>query len=97
MGEFNYIIDVQDSKSAAAPKTKYHKSIKGENTNETTVTILSNGLFPVQSGKTIAEDILVNKLFDVSRPDKYAIQVQRADETTNIVVKSNTITLTVIP
>jgi hypothetical protein len=49
---------------------------------------------------TTMDDSLISKLYDMSRPAKYLIQVSRfisGDRKENGVVKSNTITLTVTP
>ena len=39
----------------------------------------------------------LNKLYDIAKPGKYTIQVSRVDEETKAVVKSNIITVTVVP
>lgn len=96
LGELDYKVDVRDETGGLARKTKYLRAIQGENTGETTVTVSSPGLFSVQPGKSLEEeDVVVSNLYDLSKPGKYAIQVERTDETSKTAVKSNTITITV--
>jgi hypothetical protein len=52
---------------------------------------------PVKTGKSFTYPLNVNELYDLSHPGKYTIQVQRMDPDSKVLVKSNTITVTVTP
>jgi hypothetical protein len=53
----------------------------------------------LKPGETITNDSRISWLFDMSRPGKYVIQVSRTipEDDKSSVVKSNSITVTVIP
>jgi hypothetical protein len=52
--------------------------------------------FPLDSGKSYSESVEVNqKIYDLTRPGKYTIRWQAGYP--DAVLKSNTISLTVIP
>lgn len=53
--------------------------------------------FAVQPGQTVEDDLVISEFYDLTRPGKYTIQALRPDPQSHAVVKSNTITLTVIP
>jgi hypothetical protein len=55
----------------------------------------SDVLMTLLPGKTITEEIIVNKLFDLSTPGTYTVQVRRMDNETKTLVISNTIKVTV--
>jgi hypothetical protein len=49
----------------------------------------------VQPGKTLQDSIELSTYVDFSQPDEYKIRLQRTDQYTNIIVESNTVSLTV--
>jgi hypothetical protein len=51
----------------------------------------------LQPGERLAYDIVISNLFDLNRPGKYTIQVERIVDATRTYVKSNTITVSVVP
>jgi hypothetical protein len=52
----------------------------------------------VKAGQTIAWDINISKFYDLGKPGKYAIRLERADpEDPKTVLKSNTVTVTLTP
>jgi len=60
-------------------------------------TTLRGVWFAVQPGQTVEDDLAISELYDLTRPGKYTIRALRPDPQSHAVVKSNTITLTVIP
>jgi hypothetical protein len=96
-GETDYKVEVQDETSKRAPETSYgHKLRTGEDPpGQHTVIVGSFVTFEVPPGGTVKNEILVNKLYDLSKPGKYAIRVERLDDAGGAPIKSNTITLTV--
>ncbi len=61
------------------------------------VVTYSGGPRSVKPRETLADVIQLDKLYDLSKPDKYAIQVERIDDDTKAIVKSNKLTVTVTP
>lgn len=60
--------------------------------------IMARGVwFAVQPGQTVEDDLVISEFYELTRPGKYTIQALRPDPQSHAVVKSNTITLTVIP
>jgi len=57
----------------------------------------SGACLVVKSGKSMTEEVSVSRLYDLSKPGKYVIQVSRVDEVTGMFVKSNAIAVTVTP
>jgi hypothetical protein len=55
----------------------------------------SGACVTVKPGETQTEGIEVSKLYDLSKPGKYTIQVERGDPESTVIVKSNAITVTV--
>ena len=53
---------------------------------------------PMKAGESVPGLLNVSRLYDLSKPGKYTIQVSRgAEEGVNATVKSNTVTVTVTP
>jgi hypothetical protein len=53
---------------------------------------------PLNPGEEDRHSLMISKLYDLSKPGKYTIQVTRLDlEGTKIQLKSNAITVTVEP
>ncbi len=51
----------------------------------------------VQPGMSVAQMAHLAKLVNLNKPGKYTVQVSRIDPTTHKVVKSNEVTLNVVP
>jgi hypothetical protein len=90
---------VTDGKGNPAAYTAFGKKIWGEDAAPGALLdgsmILVQPLNPGEEGKHF---LMIGKLYDLSKPGKYTIQVTRLDlEDTRIPLKSNTITVTVEP
>ena len=96
-GETDYKVEVQDETSKRAPETSYgHKLRTGEDSpGQHTVIVGSFVSFELPPGGVVKNEILVNKLYDLSKPGKYEIHVERLDDAGGASIKSNTITITV--
>jgi hypothetical protein len=57
----------------------------------------SGACFTLKSDRSLTEDVSIIRLYDLSNPGKYAIQLRRLVEDIGTFVKSNTITVTVTP
>jgi hypothetical protein len=98
-GEFINTVFVRDDHGNIQTKTKYHHVLKGENTGNGPQDVIRRSMIsvPVEPGESVAEQIIVNKLYDLSKPGKYTIQVEHEDPDTKTNVKSNTIIVTITP
>jgi hypothetical protein len=90
-------VDVRNTDGNTPPETKYHKKIKtGEDAQgETSQVVVSGGYISLNSGESVKDEIVVTRLFDLSSPGSYKVQVEKMDEQSKVVVKSNVITVTV--
>jgi len=105
--EFFNLVQVLSDRGAAVPTTRHGRDLMGVSSTPEVLPQrrsyfprdFSGGLSligsPIAPGKTRDDDIVVSALYDLSRPGKYTVQVNRFDETTNAFVKSNKITITV--
>jgi hypothetical protein len=51
----------------------------------------------LEPGKTVELEQVVPDLFDLSQPGRYTIQAHRSDGTLGGIVKSNIVTVTIVP
>ena len=85
----NYVFDVRDSKGNPVPKRTYkHPELAGGHP------VMNRTVSP---GKTLTEEQIVSRLYDMTHPGNYVIQVSRrvSDNTADGAVTSNKITVTV--
>jgi hypothetical protein len=98
----NMRIDVRDSEGNPVSETPYGLKVHGTDPKRVPFsgTMFSTRV-PVKPGETYEEKLVLSKEYDMSRPGRYSIRVQRSDvlNDTNTVtfVKSNTITVIVTP
>jgi hypothetical protein len=100
-GEFHNKITVRDEegnlvadKATVSARTDKNKDTQSELTNLTMETVVS---FTLKPGESLKDGIKLSEIYDLSKPGKYSIEVERIDESTKTVVKSNMIMLTVTP
>ena len=95
-GEDHNQIDVRDDHGNVAPDIKVKSGVerKEDGTFELHHSTSSEMLITLKPGQTLIYEMLATKLRDMSKPGKYAIQIQRSDPE---IVKSNTIIVTVTP
>jgi hypothetical protein len=92
--EFDYWIDVRDEKGKAAPQTKYGIKLKGDGVHPPAATTSNSFDLPFKPGEIVRPRIVVNKLFDLSQPGVYTIQVSRFDLESGATAHSNIIKVT---
>ena len=93
--ELNYDIDVRGSKGELAPETSFGRKLHHKEPGFTLGgSVVAYYLKPGQTHETRS---YLNRVYDLSQPGKYTIQVQRRDPDSNTIVKSNAITITVVP
>jgi len=92
LSEIDYAFDVRDSQNRIPPETEFARKSKGR------PHFWSDTVFYLQPGESLPKALLVvSKFYDLSRLDKYTIQVSRAvpKELGGGVIKSNFITIAV--
>jgi hypothetical protein len=96
-----YTVDLRDTKGDSPPKTMLNRILSGEPVplppGKGGIITGSSMIFPLQPGETLKDDMILNDLFDLNTPGKYTIQIQHDDPVSRNPVKSNTITLTIVP
>ena len=95
MAELEFQVDVRDNQGNPAPLTEYGRQvIKHEGIPLATHFA---GFSTLQPGESLKCDVVITRLYDLSQPGKYTLQVQRIEDALKMVAKSNTITVTVTP
>ena len=90
-----FTFNVRDESGAEPRLTKLGRlQIRGEGEDEVIGKIIFRQLRPSEA---LLNEIVITKLFDLSRPGNYTIQVERLVDATRTYVKSNTITASVVP
>lgn len=95
--DLHYKTYVYDESGSLASETKYGKMLrtdKGENGKETVIVENGGMLRYLKAGESAEEDMTLNKLFDLSKPGKYTVQVQGRGDTEGL-AKSNVITIVI--
>jgi hypothetical protein len=101
-GGFVYKADIRTQTGTLAPETKFGRRIQDHDTaeeraREPYVTVTSGGEQNLGPGKSIIDRMNISKLYDLTRPGKYTLELQRFDTESKTFVRSNKITVTVIP
>jgi hypothetical protein len=95
--DIDYDVNVLDSHGVAPPDTERGREVRDKSLRSS-LAMISSAFATVEPDKTLVEsDLAVDDLYDMSRPGRYTIQVQRhiPPNQGRGVVKSNTITVTV--
>jgi dipeptidyl aminopeptidase/acylaminoacyl peptidase len=89
--EFSYKIEVRNAAGRAVQETAYGREAQERRDTE------GRTVDYVQPGMSVAQVAHLAKLVNLDKPGKYTVQVLRTDPTTHKVVKSNEVTLNVVP
>jgi len=92
-GEFEFAIDVHNDKGTVPPLTEYGRGVIK---HEIPVMVPYGGYSNLQPGETFKSELIVTKLFELS-PGKYTVQLERTEESTLRIIKSNSVSVTVTP
>jgi hypothetical protein len=87
--EFTYRIEVRNASGQPVEETAYARGVRPESG--------INTVDYVQPGGIAVQTAHVAKLVNLRRPGRYTVQVSRRDPKSGVVVKSNEITLSVVP
>jgi hypothetical protein len=95
-----YEFDVRDNQGRPAKETEKNLRLHFKDPKfvmQDAVTCQSAHIYPLGPGKTYEDNFKIGDYYDFSRPGRYTIQAEREDFDTKVLVKSNTVTLTVTP
>ena len=92
-GEFVNTVRLKDGQGNAVPQTSYYRLLaSGAKTDGVNANFAP---YSVKPGESYTETILLNKLFSISAPGNYEVQVLQLDPLSKMVMKSNAVTVTV--
>jgi hypothetical protein len=91
--ESEYLVEVHDSRGQTAPDTDYGRKIK----QNKIVVSFSRVSATVGPGESLKDGVILTKLYDLSRPGKYSVQLLRKvpPQLGDGLIKSNKVTITV--
>jgi hypothetical protein len=87
--DFHYELEVMNEKGQQAPQTAYGRMLKRDLAG-------SFGFSVAKPGETVKEELVVTKLYDITVPGKYTLQITGHWKDLGL-VKSNSITIIVTP
>ncbi len=97
--ERDYQVEVRDANGDLAVDTKYGHARNGHaDPNSFTPDELRSNVYcvNVKAGETSVFEVDVSKLYEIAKPGKYTVQLQKLDPVSVTIVKSNKITLDLI-
>ena len=89
--EFSYRIDVRNAAGHVVEETAYAREARGRQQTE------GRSVDYVQPGMSAVQTAHLARLVNLSRPGRYTVRVSRVDPVTKAMVKSNEVTLNVVP
>lgn len=95
--EFNVNIEVRDSHGNPPPESHYFRAVKGEPSGKPDLMITENfGVRSIEPGETVKFTADLNRLFDLTKPDRYEVTLEKPDPVTHSPVRSNSTVLDII-
>lgn len=94
--EVDYLVEVRDTRGRMAPDTDFGRKQKDPASVKVST---GSPLYSLKPGESLRDEIQIGRLYEMSVPDKYSIQVSRIvpEEMGGGVVKSNMVNVTVTP
>jgi hypothetical protein len=89
--EFSYRIEVRNAAGREVEETGYGREARQRQQTE------GRSVDYVQPGMSTAQTAHLERLVNLSRPGRYTVRVSRIDPATRAVVRSNEVTLNVVP
>ena len=93
-------LEIQDAEGNKPSETPLGQRVHGESTQSSGGAVSAPEPIVLQTlgpGRTYTETFSLNKFYDLTKPGEYVIQAQRKDPQSAVLVKSNTIAITVNP
>jgi hypothetical protein len=89
---------VKDAQGTEPPLTKWGRQVFGRTAKgEPGLVLNAVGLVAVHPGDVMKTEIHLNELYDLSAPGKYSVQMRYFDDENKDEVRSNAITVIVVP
>jgi uncharacterized protein (DUF58 family) len=94
--EADYIVEVRDTRGKMAPDTDFRRKQKDPASVKVST---ASPLYTLKPGESLRDEIQVERLYEMSAPGKYSIQVSRTvpEEMGSGIVKSNMANVTITP
>lgn len=92
-GRSPFQIHVLDESNHKVPETPYGQQVNG--TTPDTMAVGGEFTVEVAPGKSVREEIMLTKAYEINRPGQYTIFVEKYDPLSGVTVKSNVIVLAV--
>ena len=92
-----YLADVEDDKGGSVPETDLACAVrtgKNEAGHNTIIVNETSPVRPFKRGESMTEEIVLNRLYDLSKPGKYRVWVRKPADV-DAIAKSNVITITI--
>jgi uncharacterized protein (DUF58 family) len=99
-GEKHNLVDVRDADGKMPPETEYKQALEGKRDNvkgHVVLPMASNFTQFLKPGDVMQDNLDVTDLYDLSKPGRYTIQIERNDDISKTLVKSNVVTVTINP
>jgi hypothetical protein len=91
----DFDIKVRDSKGRPLAETEYGMTVRGRSPHQSGLFSTVFALRPLKPGKSRGEKRELSREFDLGRRGKYMVHAEIFDPDSNLLVKSNTITVAV--
>jgi hypothetical protein len=93
--ERDYEVIVRNSDGRQVPETEFWRKIHGPDKDRDRFESVVLGT--LKPGQELHQQLYANAIYDLRSPGTYSIQVAQIDSASNLVIRSNTVTLTVTP
>jgi hypothetical protein len=93
--ERDYEVIVCTSDGHPVPETEFGRKIHGPDKDRDRFESIVLGT--LNPGQKMHQQLYANAIYELTSPGTYSIQVAQIDSTSNLVIRSNTVTLTVTP
>lgn len=104
--ESTFHIRITDPKGEEAGKTRYYRNITGDKSGKDAaepplaplqmrIVLGSGGILHPLPGQTVSQRVILNEMFDLAQPGAYTVQVDKMDDISKTLVKSNVVTFSV--
>lgn len=98
-GEFTYRVFAYAENQKKAPTTAYSRALWGGSLPDDPPVSADSSFVTrrIQPGKSLVNNVDVTSLYDLTHPGTYTIWVERTDRVSHMLVKSNTVNISMTP